>query len=563
MGLSREKFQRLLSLYQARDFESATNAINASLRAHPKDPNVLHLAAQVAEAQGDGNRAVMYYRRALDAHPDWIEAEFNLATTLHAQNQHAEAIGLMSKVIAARPDIPQAQESLARFHQAAGDLPSATEQWEKALERYPHQHEWRAQLLLLRRQLCDWKFPPDEVESLPPQAVTVLADDPAIQKAAAMRHAKKFGNVKPLAPPVWSTHERLRVGYLSSDFHAHATAYLMAELFELHDNARHEIFAYSYGVDDNSAIRTRLKNGVEHFIELNNLTAQGAAERIRRDEIDILVDLKGYTRGSRLEILAYRPARVQAHWLGYPGTTGADFIDYFVGDGVTVPEDNEQYFTERVVRLPHCYQINDRQRVIAQTLPREAYGLPDNALVLASFNQTYKITPDIFALWCDILRETPESVLWLYKSNPYAPDYLRHAAGQNGIDPNRFIFAPPAPPDQHLARYAHVAFALDTFPVGGHTTTSDALWSGTPVITMMGKSFVSRVAASILSAADLSHLICTTPGIYKERALKLIRDKAALANLKQRLQNKRMSLPLFDTPRFVRDWEELLVRMTV
>lgn len=271
-----------------------------------------------------------------------------------------------------------------------------------------------------------------------------------------------------------------------------------------------------------------------------------------------MIDLKGYTRGGQLEILAHRPAPIQMHWLGYPGTLGTDFVDYFIADSVTVPEGSEAFFTERVIRLPHCYQINDRRRAIGNTQSRGGYGLPETGLVLASFNQTYKITPEVFALWCEIMRELPDAVLWLYRSNPHAPDNLRREAAARGLDPARLIFAHPVPLPEHLARYAHVDLALDTFPVGGHTTTSDALWAGTPVVSMKGRSFVSLVAASVLTAAGLPELATTAADDYKKLVLDLARDPCRLAELKLHLKTNRLSLPLFDTPRFVRDFEEML-----
>ncbi len=526
---AKERFLRLQALYRSGQYAEASRGLAQALQTAPKDPNLLHLAALVAEAQDERPRAVLMLRRALAVKPDWFDAAYNLARILSAK----------------------------------GDLPEAITAWRRVLA-LRDEPEWRSLYELSLRQVCDWSEPPIAVDALPPQAVTILCDDPALQKQAAVRYAReKFGTIPrfPAAPDTTKP-ERLRVGYLSADFHAHATAYLIAELFELHDRTRFEVFAYSYGIDDRSAIRARLREQVEHFIELDALTAAEAAARIRQDEIDILIDLKGYTRGSRPEILAHRPAPLQWHWLGYPGTTGADFIDGFIGDAVTIPLGEEKHFTERVLRLPHCYQVNDRQRAVGPTLPRGAYGLPPRAFVFASFNQTYKITPALFALWCEILRAIPDAVLWLYQSNPYAPDNLRRAATGHGIDPARLIFAPPLPLEEHLARYVHVDLALDTFPVGGHTTTSDALWTGTPVVTLAGQSFVSRVAASLLTAAEMPQLVTTTFDAYKNTILRLARDPTERETLKQHLRDRRLTLPLFDTPRFVQDFENLLLQTT-
>ncbi len=558
---AKNRFMRLQALYRSGDIATAGNAVAAALRASPNDPNLLHLAAQVAEARNEGPRAVMMYRRALAAYPGWFEATYNLARALGAQSEHGEAIALMEKLSVAHPGMPTVWEGLARLCQQKGDLPTALAHWQKVLALSPADAAARAQCYLLSRQLCDWSVPLQDVGSLTPQAVTVLADDPALQKKAALRYAeKKFRGIAPLPPGITAKtpREKLRIGYLSSDFHAHATAYLMAELFELHDRSLFEVFAYSYGVDDESSVRSRLQKHAGHFIDLANLTAAEAAARIHGDGLDVLIDLKGHTRGSCLEILAYRPTPVQVHWLGYPGTLGVPFMDYFVGDNITIPEGYEDYFTEKIIRLPHCYQINDRQRAIGQTRPRSAYGLPENALVLASFNQTYKITPDIFSLWCGIMKGVPETALWLYQSNAYAPENLRRAAETHGVDPERLVFAPPLPLPEHLARYAHADLALDTFPVGGHTTTSDALWAGVPVVAMAGKSFVARVAASVLTAAGLPELVTADMDEYKNLILRLLQDSQARQGIKNRLKERRLSLPLFDTPSFVKNWERVL-----
>lgn len=558
---SKKRFLQLHALFRNGELEAADKALSAALLATPKEPNLLHLAAQVAEAQGELPRAAQLFRRAIAAHPDWMEAEYNLARVLASQNKYAEAIALMMKVSYAHPDLPPIWEALAKFQQQAGDLASALAHWQKALALAPERHDWRAQYVLLLRQMCDWRKEDFDIEKLPPQAVIVLSDDPATQMQSAIRYSKqRFGSLKPtLVFPAKGKTARIRLGYLSSDFRAHATAFLMAELFGLHDRTKFDVFAYSYGVDDHSAIRERIKEQAGHFVELNKLSAAQAAARIREDNIDILIDLKGHTRGARLDILAHRPAPLQVHWLGYPGTLGTDFIDFFIGDRIAIPDGQTSFFTEKIIRLPHCYQINDRQRTIGQPKPRAAYGLPENTLVLASFNQTYKITPEIFALWCEILLALPEAVLWLYQSNTVAPDNLRHFAAEHGIDPARLIFAVPLPHSEHLARYAHVDLAIDTFPVGGHTTTSDALWAGAPVVTMVGQSFVSRVASSILAAAELPQLVAATPENYKKLILELARNKTAQDDLRRHLKDKRLSFPLFDTPRFVRDLETALI----
>jgi predicted O-linked N-acetylglucosamine transferase (SPINDLY family) len=556
---AKARFMRLAALFQKGALDEAEKETKAALATAPKDPNYLHLAAQIAEARGEQSRAIMLYRKALMVNPEWMEAEYNLARVLADVKEYGESLALMQKVTTKRPDLPPVWESLAKINQRAGKLRDAIAAWAKAIKLAPQNVDFRSQCWLLRAQVCDWAETPAPDQPLTPQAAIVFFNDPALQKKAAISYsASKYGRIAPLPAATHAPHTRLRIGYLSADFQAHATAWLMAELFELHDKTAFEIFVYSTGADDKSSIRQRIENSAAHFIDLRNTADLDAAQRIRGDEIDILIDLKGHTRGNRLGIFAHRPAPKQIHWLGYPGTLGAPFIDGFVGDAIALPKSLEPFFTERVLRLPASYQINDRQRAIAEPLSRAEYGLPENAIILASFNQTYKITPTLFTLWCDILKERPATILWLLESNATAAENLRKEAEKRGINPARLVFAKPTALEDHLARYKIVDLALDTFPVGGHTTTSDALWAGCPVVTLIGQSFISRVAASLLHAANLPDLVTEDLAAYKNKILSLIDDPAARRALRQKLTGDRDNLPLFDTPRFVKDWEKLL-----
>lgn len=558
---AKNRFLKLLALVRESDVNQAHKAVTEALRATPKDPNILHLAAQIAENRQEADRAITLYRRALQAMPNWFEAGMNLARVLSETSKTDEALDLLAKMTPHHLNRFEIFEAQALLSQKKGDLPSAAQFWRESLKRNATNPAAQGQYRFCLRQSCDWSNGDTPSTLLPPQTCVLFHDDPALQKKSAESFVQeRFGRIKPIAPSASKSHPRKRIGYLSSDFHAHATSWLLAELFSLHDRERVEVYAYSYGIEDHSDIRARLRREADHFIELNALTPLQCAERIRADEIDILVDLKGHTHGARLDILAYRPAPVQLHWLGFPGTTGASFIDGFIGDAVTIPEGDEKYFTEKVLRLPHSYQINDRQKQVGPQLAKSAYGLPPDSLVLASFNQTYKITPEIFSIWCDVLQKVPKAVLWLFESNSHAPDNLRREAIRCGIDPSRLFFAKPTPLPDHLARYHVVDLALDTFPVGGHTTTSDALWVGAPVVTMAGQSFVSRVASSLLTAAELPQLITTNREEYKKLILELAQDDEKRNTLRAHLTTKKLSLPLFDTPRFVKGFEALLLK---
>ena len=356
-------------------------------------------------------------------------------------------------------------------------------------------------------------------------------------------------------------HQRLRVGYLSSDFKNHATALLMIDMLEAHDRERFEIFGLSYGIDDGSAMRTRVAASVEHFVDLAGLPGREAVRRIADFDLDVLIDLKGYTEGNRSEWLQYRLATVQINWLGYPGTLGAPWVDYLIADEIVAPQDNQWMFSERLLHVPGCYQPNCREREFGPVPTRAGEGLPEDALVLCSFNQTYKITPELFAVWLDVLREIPESVLWLWASNPWAENELRSVADAAGVAASRLVFAEGRPQAAHLARLTLADLALDTFPCNGHTTTSDALWAGLPVVTLQGEAFAARVASSLLISAGLSDLVARTTEQYRLSILTVCRDES----LRKRLQNLSRALrrdsDLFDARGFATKLEDLLLRL--
>jgi predicted O-linked N-acetylglucosamine transferase (SPINDLY family) len=348
---------------------------------------------------------------------------------------------------------------------------------------------------------------------------------------------------------------------VSSDFYAHATAYLIAELIERHDRDRFEIHGYSYGPDSGGAMRARLVSAFDRFTDIDALSHRDAAARIRADDIDILVDLKGHTHRARPKILAFRPAPVHVNYLGFPGTMGAPFIDYIVADDFIVPRDRQTLYAEKLAYLPGCYQPNDTRREIAAAPSRAACGLPAQGFVFCSFNNSFKITPAFFAIWMRLLRQVPGSVLWLLESNVLVRRNLSAAAVAAGIDPERLVFAPLLPHGQHLARHRHADLFLDTLPCNAHTTASDALWAGLPVLTCVGETFAGRVAGSIVRAAGLSELVASSSRDYEALALALAREPARLADIRSRLGAGRANLPLFDTAKRTHDLEALYARM--
>jgi len=356
--------------------------------------------------------------------------------------------------------------------------------------------------------------------------------------------------------------ERIRLGYLSGDFHQHATAQLMAELFEYHDRDRFEVFAYSYGPDDDSPMRVRLAAAFDRLVDIRALSHRKAADLIHADQVDILVDLKGYTRHARPAISAYRPAPVQVSYLGYPATMGADFIDYIIVDPFIVPSSQQPFFSERLVHLPRSYQANDRRREVADArTSRQDFGLPAEGLVLCSFNNSYKISPAFFDIWMRLLRAVPGSVLWLLEANPLVRGNLRFEAEKRGVDTGRLIFAPVVPPAEHLARHRHADLFLDTLPCNAHTTASDALWAGLPVVTCSGDTFAGRVAGSLLMAIDMPELVTKSLEEYEQAALALARSPQRLIAVREKLQNNRDGSALFDLPKLTGNIEAAYARM--
>ncbi len=389
---------------------------------------------------------------------------------------------------------------------------------------------------------------------LSPFMVLAMTDDPAIQRIASERRGRTLpGPTEPLDVPLPlppAPGERLRIGYYSNDFHNHATLKLLTEALECTDRHRFEVVAYSYDAHAEDAERVRLKGAVDRFEDVTMLTETETASLIRRDGIHVLVDLKGYTGGSRLSLLKYRAAPIQVNWLGYPGTYGLAEADYIIADPFIVPAEAEAGYSEAVVRLPDCYQPNRRSRDVVAAPTREMVGLPETGFVFASFNHVYKVGGTLFAAWMDILKAVPGSVLWLLSKDPAIGKRLRARAEAHGVDPTRLVFGPVMDNEYHLSRYSLVDLALDTYPVGSHTTASDALWMGAPLLALSGRSFVSRVSGSILRAAGMEQLIATSFDEYKAKAIAIGNDPGTAQALRETLLRTRQSMPLFDPDRF-------------
>ena len=444
--------------------------------------------------------------------------------------------------------------------------------YEEAAEAYRRERQLDAgnastllELTMIERQLCDWRSTEgreaeiiDRVRRgavVSPMSFLCISTSSADQLRCAQNYfaQNRFPTRARVPRQERAPDGKIRIAYLSFDFREHATAYLLAELLERHDRSKFDIAAVSFGPDDESPMRRRLIAAVDHFVDVRHYSDAAAARLIAEMSVDIAVDLNGLTGDNRHNILAHRPAPVQVNYLGYPGTMGAKFIDYIIVDPSAVPPGEQRFFSERLVYLPDCYQVNDTRRAIAEQTPSRAEcALPERGFVFACFNNNYKITPILFDVWCRLLRAVPDSVLWLLKDNSWAAANLRREAQARGVSPDRLVFAPRIKLPEHLARHRLADLSLDTLPVNAHTTASDALWAGLPVITCAGETFVSRVAGSLLHAVGLPELVTRTLADYESLALQLATEPSALADFRAWLARNLPAAPLFDLERYRR-----------
>jgi protein O-GlcNAc transferase len=518
---------------------------------------------------GQGEAADAAFGRALARDPGDVAAWLNRGTLRRDGGRLAEAAADFHRALALQPQRPEAPANLALARKEGGDIAASVPWFDRALRLgLPDEGGVLAQLIQQKRHLCRW----DGLAGLSARLVALVRDGRtrqvhpwiflgegagrALDRACAAAYAAwRTEGIEPLPPPPPRPAGRRRIGYLSGDFQEHATAVLIAELIERHDRDSFEIVGYSHGPDDGGTMRPRLKAAFDRFVDLERLSPRAAAEAIRADGIDILIDLKGHTQGARPEILAHRPARIQLTWLGYPGTTGLPCVDGAVVDAVVAPLAHAGDYSERLLHLPWSYQPNDRTRAIGPTPTRAACGLPDKALVLCCFNAPYKINPAVFELWMRLLRALPEAVLWLLDSHPVATANLRRETAARGVDPARLVFAPRRPMADYLAQYRAADLFLDTFPVGAHTTAADALWAGLPVVTMLGPAFAGRVAASLMRAVGTPELVMGSVADYEAAVLKLAREPELRAMFRGRLEDGRGRAPLWDTDALARALE--------
>ena len=590
--------------------EQALHSVDQALALKPNFPEAHLNRGNVLRDQRRLEESVQSLERAIALRPHYPEAYMNRGLALKDLKRLEQALSSLDQAIAQKPAYANAYNCRAATLQDMGRLEEAVQNYTQAIQLQAHdaklynnrgvalqelrnmdaalasfeqafalepEHPYLlGQMLHTQMNLCNWSGWEQRMALLEagllagqkvsnPFPLVALLDAPALQLGAARSYAQAQFPANALLGPCLPRRleGKIRIGYYSRDFHNHAAAHLVADLLEAHDTGRFELHGFSFGPERQDPMRQRLKQAFGHFHDVRLLSDVAVASRSREIGIDIAVDLMGFTQNSRTGIFAARCAPVQVNFLGYPGTLGAAYIDYIIADKTVIPPQSLPHYAEKVAWLAHGFHVNDAGRQPSDRLfTRQDFGLPDGAFVFCCFNKTYKILPTTWAGWMRILQAVPGSVLWLFEGNPSAKAHLCRAAQAQGVNPNRLVFAQSLPAlEDHLARNRLADLFLDTLPYNAHTTASDALCAGLPVLTLCGQSFASRVAASLLTTLQLPELITHSQADYEARALALARQPAELARLRNALQQQRRSSALFDRARFARDMESLFVRM--
>jgi len=576
------------ALHKSGDLDGALKIAEQAVTRFPENSGFV---ASLGRILLDLRRAVdaeAAFRRALALNPDNGEAANNLGTLIEDQGQHKEALALYQRATQSRPDLADGWFNLGNAYEKTRDLLQARSALELCVSLRPRSAKTLSALIGVRRKLCDWKGLDQQVETLAgfirsPDfernsddapapfgllSLMVSADDQLRAAAAHSRSVAKkaaawlssVGTFQPAAHPLEG--RKIRIGYLSPDLREHPIAQLMAGVIEAHDRERFEVSAWSLGPDDASRYRRRIETGADRFEDIRDKDIADSTWMMREAELDIIVDLAGYTAHARPEILALRAAPIQVNYLGYPGSMGAAFIDYILVDPVLVGEGDERFYSERLIRLPDCYQANDDKAVIdADPVSRADFGLPDDAFVFCSFSMNYKIDAPVLDAWTEILKQTPDAVLWLFRTDAVAADNIRAEFEARGIDRQRIIFADRLAKARHLARHRLADLFLDTFAYGAHTTASDALWAGLPVLTCRGDTFARRVGASIVRAAGMPDMVTGSVEDYIAKAVEIGSTKGRSEALKAQLKENIPHCPLFSTAAIARNLEAAYLGM--
>jgi predicted O-linked N-acetylglucosamine transferase (SPINDLY family) len=576
-----ELFSEAGRLETTGEIAKAVSLYESWIALHASDPHLHAALFNFAVVQGRaGNKfaAINTLRQAIRLKPDFQPPYINLGRMLEDVGQGGEAVTQWMSLVNQLGTVngESMKHKLMALQQMGRVLENghidgpAEDALRMSLELNPHQPEVGQHWIALRQKQCKWpvfetsEFTPKAavLANISPLSNAVMLDDPVFQLARAASYAKSSIAIPSAPAPDHEARkgarpQKLKIGYVSSDLREHAVGFGLSEVMEIHDRQRFEIHAYYCGIDREDATKARIRGAVDHWTDINGMSDDAAAQHIMAAGIDILVDVNGYTRDARTAVFARCPAPVQVNWYGFPGTMGTPYHHYVIADPYVVPDGSEIFFSEKVLRMP-CYQPNDRKRkVAAQTPSRAAENLPDEGFVFCCLNGSQKITEPVFEAWMRILEGVPGSTLWLLDTIPSTNERLRQMAAARGIDPVRLRFAPKRPNPQHLARYPLAGLFLDTFPYGAHTTASDALWMGTPVLTMAGRTFAARVCAGLVTAAGLPELVMPDIDSYVARAIAIASDAQLAAGLRTRIEQKRAASLLFNTDSLVAGLEGL------
>ena len=564
-----EQIDELVGLYNQRQFEEILEKIKPMVSLFPNAITLHIIQGGSNAALQRHDAAIDNYKQAIKIKPDYADAYYNMGVVLKDKGEADAAIKSYEQAIKIKPDYADAYNNMGAALKDKGEVDAAIDSYKEALKIKPDYELARSAKLFQQAHICDWAAIKEDSEAIAnlgtlaqfvePFGLLSLEDAPERQRLRSEIYAKRKFSQKPLplAPRSTQKPDRLRIGYFSSDFKEHPVAYLMAKVIETHDRSFFEVYGYSIGPANDDKMRHRFIKGFDVFDDVQDMSDQDVALLARQDQIDIAIDLTGYTQNSRSGVFAYRAAPMQINYLGYPGTMGANFIDYIIADPILIPSDSQKHYNEKIIQLPNSYMPTDNTRIFSEReLTRLEMGLPEQGFVFCCFNNNYKISPTEFDVWMRLLLKVEGSVLWLRKSNKWSEGNFCKEAKSRGVDPSRLIFADRVPMDEHLARHRLADLFLDTFAFNAHTTATEALWAGLPVVTKLGQGFAARVAGSLLSAIDLPELITETEIEYEALILDLATNPQRLAAIKQKLAANRLSKPLFNTELFTKHLED-------
>jgi len=567
---------RLFALisFQDKNYHQSLDLISRAIKIKPDFAEIYNFYSIVLIHLKKIDEAIKSWNDAIKIKPDYAEAYYNRANALSELRRFNEAIESYDKAIQIKPDSVEFHYNrgvaLIKFNK----LEDALQSYDRAIEIKPEHNYLLGQYFHLKNKMCDWSNFNENLENLKdkilklktasmPWSILSIYDLPLLQKISAETYLKsKYSKTNILKPIIKrEPNKKIRIGYFTANFRDHAQSYLLVKALELHDKSKFELIGFSLNPVNKShdEMYKRISSVFDQFIDVGSKSDIEIVEISRDIKIDIAVDLMGFTQNNKFRIFIKRCAPIQINYLGYPGTSGSNCMDYLIGDKIVIPKENQNFFTEKIAYMPHTYKADDgsEKQISKKKFTREKFGLPKNSFVFCCFNQNYKINPETFNLWIEILNSVNNSVLWLFEADPIASKNLKKELEVKGLNPCRIIFAKKMSRADHLARYQLADLFIDSFPYTAHTTCSDALWTGLPVLTRIGNSFASRVAASLLAAIDLSEMIVKTKKEYKDLAIEIANNKEKLKQIKNKLQKNILTKPLFDTKLFTKNIEEL------